>query len=58
MERVKYGRPVKSMAIGREKFTTMLQPDLIRLLKRTAIDRAMTVADLLEEVIANGLTVK
>jgi hypothetical protein len=58
VERVKYGRPVKSMAIGREKFTTMLQPDLIRLLKRTAIDKAMTVADLLEEVIANSLTVK
>ena len=54
VERVKYGRPVKSTAVGREKFTTMLQPDLVRLLKRTAIDRSITVADLLEEMIATG----
>ena len=58
VERVKYGRPVKPTAVGREKFTTMLQPDLIRLLKRTAIDKAVTVADLLEDLIANGLSVK
>ena len=58
VERVKYGRPVKPIAVGREKFTTMLQPDLIRLLKRTAIDKAVTVADLLEDLIANGLSVQ
>ena len=58
VERVKYGRPVKPIAVGREKFTTMLQPNLIRLLKRTAIDRAVTVADLLEDLIANGLSVQ
>ena len=58
VERVKYGRPVKSTAVGREKFTTMLQPDLIRLLKRTAIDKAVTVADLLEQVIAHSLSGK
>ena len=58
VERVKYGRPVKSTAVGREKFTTMLQPELIRSLKRTAIDKAVTVADLLEELIANNLFVK
>ena len=47
-----YGRPLKESAIGREKFTTMLQPDLVKSLKRQAIDEGITVADLLENILA------
>ncbi len=48
---IKYGRPQKEIAAGRTKFTTMLQPDLVKQLKRTAIDSGVTVADLLENVL-------
>ncbi len=47
-----YGRPLKEIAIGREKFTTMLQPDLVKSLKRQAIDEGITVADLLENILS------
>ncbi|NJN33869.1 MAG: hypothetical protein HC817_06095 [Saprospiraceae bacterium] len=49
---IKYGRPQKEIAAGRTKFTTMLQPDLVKQLKRTAIDSGVTVADLLENVLS------
>ena len=48
---IRYGRPQKEVAIGRTKFTTMLQPDIVKQLKRTAIDKGETVADLLEHII-------
>jgi hypothetical protein len=48
-----YGRPLKEIAIGREKFTTMLQPDLVKSLKRQAIDEGITVADLLETILSD-----
>lgn len=47
-ETFKGGRPMKENAVGRVKFTTMLQPDLIKQLKRVAIDENVSVADLIE----------
>ena len=51
--RLKYGRPQKEIAVGRTKFTTMLQPEVVKGLKREAIDRGVTVADLLETILEN-----
>ena len=48
---LKYGRPQKEIAVGRTKFTTMLQPEVVKGLKREAIDRGVTVADLLETIL-------
>ncbi len=53
--RLKYGRPQKEIAVGRTKFTTMLQPEVVKGLKREAIDRGVTVADLLETILSNYL---
>lgn len=53
----KGGRPLKTSAAGRIKFTTMLHPDLIKHLKRTAIDENSSVADLLEIAIKNYLAI-
>ena len=50
---LKYGRPQKEIAVGRTKFTTMLQPEVVKGLKREAIDRGVTVADLLETILGN-----
>ncbi len=52
---VRYGRPRKKIAVGRAKFTTMLQPELIKQLKRHAIDSGMTVADILERTLGKYL---
>lgn len=54
-ETFKGGRPLKEGATGRLKFTTMLHADLIKELKRTAIDENMSVADLLEIAIKKYL---
>ena len=51
--RLKYGRPQKEIAVGRTKFTTMLQPEVVKGLKRQAIDRGVTVADLLETILSS-----
>jgi lipoprotein-anchoring transpeptidase ErfK/SrfK len=48
---LKYGRPQKEIAAGRTKFTTMLQPEMVKQLKRKAIDEGITVADLLETLL-------
>ena len=48
---LKYGRPQKEIAAGRVKFTTMLQPEIVKQLKRQAIDDGITVADLLESLL-------
>jgi hypothetical protein len=53
----KGGRPVKEVAVGRVKFTTMLQPDLVKQLKRAAIDENISVADLIEKSIKNFLNI-
>lgn len=53
----KGGRPLKKGAVGRVKFTTMLQPDLIKQLKRVAIDENRSVADLVEIAIKKQFNV-
>jgi hypothetical protein len=55
---IKYGRPQKLIATGRTKFTTMLQPDIVKELKMQAIKKGITVADLLETVLENYLSKK
>ena len=50
---LKYGRPQKEIAAGRTKFTTMLQPEMVKQLKRQAIDDGITVADLLETLLVD-----
>lgn len=50
---LKYGRPQKEIAAGRTKFTTMLQPEMVKQLKRQAIDQGITVADLLETLLVD-----
>lgn len=47
----KSGRPLKTAAVGRRKFTTQLQPKLIADLKKAAIDKEITAADLLEQIL-------
>jgi hypothetical protein len=55
---LKYGRPQKEIAAGRTKFTTMLQPEMVKQLKRKAIDEGITVADLLETLIVDYFSKK
>ena len=50
-----YGRPIKRKAIGRVKFTTMLNKDLRNQLKHIATDKEISLADLLEEIIRDYL---
>ena len=50
-----YGRPLKKKAIGRVKFTTMLNKDLRNQLKHIATDKEISLADLLEEIIREYL---
>ena len=50
-----YGRPLKKKAIGRVKFTTMLNKDLRNQLKHIATDKEIRLADLLEEIIRDYL---
>lgn len=50
-----YGRPIKKKAIGKVKFTTMLNKDLRNQLKHIATDREISLADLLEEIIKDYL---
>ncbi|MBL7816004.1 MAG: hypothetical protein JNL70_13390 [Saprospiraceae bacterium] len=45
------GRPIKENSIGRAKFTTALRPDVVKWLKKTAIDQNITTADLLEIIL-------
>jgi hypothetical protein len=47
-----YGRPIKELAVGRDRFTTRLRPEYVEDLKRLAARRRITVADLVEEVIS------
>jgi hypothetical protein len=55
---LKYGRPQKEIAAGRTKFTTMLQPEMVKQLKRQAIDKGITVADLLETLLVDYFSKK
>lgn len=55
---LKYGRPQKEIAAGRTKFTTMLQPEMVKQLKRQAIDQGITVADLLETLLVDYFSKK
>jgi hypothetical protein len=55
---LKYGRPQKEIAAGRTKFTTMLQPEMVKQLKRQAIDMGITVADLLETLLVDYFSKK
>jgi hypothetical protein len=55
---LKYGRPQKEIAAGRTKFTTMLQPEMVKQLKRKAIDEGITVADLLETLLVDYFSKK
>jgi dTDP-4-dehydrorhamnose reductase len=52
-----YGRPIKKKAIGRVKFTTMLNKDLRNKLKHISTDKEISLADLLEEIIRDYLEV-
>ena len=47
-----YGRPLKEAAIGRVKFTTALQPSLVKWLKIQAANTGVSVADVAELAIA------
>jgi hypothetical protein len=47
-----YGRPPKEAAIGRVKFTTALQPSLVKWLKIQAANTGVSVADVAELAIA------
>jgi Ribbon-helix-helix domain len=47
-----YGRPIKEVAVGRDRFTTRLRPEYVEDLKRLAARRRITVADLVEEIIS------
>lgn len=40
-----------SRKIERKKFGTQLRPDLIKALKRTALNRDMTITELLEKIL-------
>ena len=40
-----------SKKIERKKFGTQLRPELIKQLKRTALNRDMTITDLLEKIL-------
>lgn len=47
-----YGRPPKEAAIGRVKFTTAVQPSLVRWLKIQAANTGVSVADVVERAFA------
>lgn len=47
-----YGRPLKEAAIGRVKFTTAVQPSLVKWLKHQAADTGVSVADVVEQALA------
>lgn len=46
-----YGRPLKEAAIGRVKFTTALQDDLVTWLKVYAANTKVSVADVVEKAV-------
>jgi dTDP-4-dehydrorhamnose reductase len=50
-----YGRPIKNKAIGRVKFTTVLNKELRNELKHIATDKEISLADLLEEIVREYL---
>lgn len=47
-----YGRPPKEAAIGRVKFTTAVQPSLVKWLKIQAANTGVSVADVVEQAFA------
>jgi hypothetical protein len=49
------GGEVKANGYVRRKYTTMLAPDLIFELKRKALDKGISAADLLEIILRNHL---
>ena len=51
-EKKSYGRPLKEAAIGRAKFTTAVQPYLVKWLKIQAANTGVTVADVVELALA------
>lgn len=46
-----YGRPLKEAAIGRVKFTTAVQPSLVKWLKIQAANTGVSVADVVENAL-------
>ena len=46
-----YGRPPKEAAIGRVKFTTAVQPYLVKWLKIQAANTGVSVADIVENAL-------
>lgn len=48
----KVGRPKKEAAEGRVKYSTVLQPSLIKFLKKYAADTERTPADILEIAVS------
>ena len=47
------GRPFKAESAGRVKYSTAIKKEILRNLKQEALDREMTVADLLEKILGN-----
>jgi hypothetical protein len=45
------GRPIKSNAIGRVKFTTAIRADVVKWVKMQAVERSLSPADVLEEAL-------
>jgi hypothetical protein len=50
-EPVRIGRPKKEIAQGRARFSTMLQPSLIKWLKHYSAEHGITAADILENAL-------
>lgn len=55
VEQKSFGRPKKEAAIGRKAFTTSLDPSLSHKLKQKALDREITTADLLNQILKEQL---
>lgn len=47
----KNGRPIKESAVGRKHLSTMMQPSLIKWLRKYANENDCSIADLLENVV-------
>ncbi len=55
VEQKPFGRPKKEAALGRKAFTTSLAPSLSHKLKQKALERGITTADLLDQILKEQL---
>lgn len=50
------GRPIKPAAVNRMQYSTMINKDYLKKLKKRAIDEDLSTADLLERIISKYLS--